>query len=366
MTHPHDPPKIDDLRIAAMSPVPTPHEVIEDLPTPAAVAHTVAAGRAAMSDILAGRDDRLAVVIGPCSIHDPKSALEYAHRLAAVRAELSGELEIVMRVYFEKPRTTVGWKGLINDPRLDGSFRIDEGLHTARGVLLHVGELGLPAGCEFLDVITPQYVADLVSWGAIGARTTESQIHREMASGLSMPVGFKNSTEGDVQIAVDAVRAASQPHHFLTVGKDGCSAIATTSGNPDCHVVLRGGREPNYDAASVGAACGLMAAGKIPQRVMIDASHANSRKVADNQPGVVSDIAAQVEAGDQRVFGVMVESHLMSGRQDLVDGKALVYGRSITDACIDWETSVWVLERLARAVEGRRKLAKGRAPGVRA
>ena len=359
-------PRIDDLRIVSMSPVPPPTEVIEDLPTPSAVAHTVSAGRAALSDILAGRDDRLAVVIGPCSIHDPKAALEYAHRLAAVRQRLAGELEIVMRVYFEKPRTTVGWKGLINDPRLDGSFRISEGLHAARGVLLAVGETGLPAGCEFLDVITPQYLADLVSWGAIGARTTESQIHRELASGLSMPVGFKNSTEGDVQIAVDAVRAASQPHHFLTVGKDGRSAIARTEGNPDTHVVLRGGRQPNFDAASVGAACGLMAAAKISQRVMIDASHANSGKVADNQPGVVDDIAGQLEAGDRRIFGVMVESNLMSGRQDLVDGKALVYGRSITDACIDWETSVWVLERLARAVEARRALAKGRRGNVTA
>jgi 3-deoxy-7-phosphoheptulonate synthase len=308
-------------------------------------AETVRAGRKAIQNILHGRDDRLAVVIGPCSIHDPKAAMDYAQRLAAERQRLSGALEIVMRVYFEKPRTTVGWKGLINDPRLDGSFRIDEGLATARRLLCQVNELGLPAACEFLDVITPQYIADLVSWGAIGARTTESQIHREMASGLSCPVGFKNGTDGNVQIAIDAVKAAMQPHHFLAVTKDGRSAIAETSGNADAHVVLRGGREPNYDAASVAAVAGQMAAAGIKPRLMVDLSHANSGKQPERQPGVADDIARQVEGGERRVFGVMVESNLLAGRQDLVAGQELVYGRSITDGCIDWETSVWVLER---------------------
>ncbi len=259
-----------------------------------------------------------------------------------------------MRVYFEKPRTTVGWKGLINDPRLDGSFRIDEGLGAARRLLLRINDLGLPAACEFLDVITPQYIADLVAWGAIGARTTESQIHREMASGLSCPVGFKNGTDGNVQIAVDAVKAAAHPHHFLAVSKDGRSAIAATAGNPDAHVVLRGGAAPNYDAASIATVAGQMAAAGIAQRLVVDVSHANSGRQCERQPGVADAIARQIEGGERRIAGVMVESNLLAGRQDLVPGVAPLYGRSITDACIDWETSVWVLERLARAVEARR------------
>ncbi|MGH8327004.1 MAG: 3-deoxy-7-phosphoheptulonate synthase, partial [Steroidobacteraceae bacterium] len=272
---------------------------------------------------------------------------------------LQGALEVIMRVYFEKPRTTVGWKGLINDPQLDGSFRIDKGLRLARELLLDINELGVPAGCEFLDMITPQYIADLVAWGAIGARTTESQVHRELASGLSSPMGFKNGTDGNVRVAVDAVRAASQPHHFLAVTKQGRSAIAATSGNSDCHIILRGGRTPNHDPDSVEAACREMTAAGISTRLMIDASHGNSQKRPERQPAVVETIAAQIEAGNQSIGGVMIESHLVAGRQDLVPGRALVYGQSITDGCIDWPTSVTVLERLATAV-GRRRERMGR------
>ena len=347
----------DDLRIQSITPLRPPAELIDDLPVSHRAGETVTAARAAVQSILHGADDRLVVVIGPCSIHDPKAAMDYAHRLAAQRERLKGSLEIVMRVYFEKPRTTVGWKGLINDPRLDGSFRIDEGLRTARQLLCHINDLGLPAACEFLDVTTPQYIADLVAWGAIGARTTESQIHREMASGLSCPVGFKNGTSGDVQIAIDAVKAASQPHHFLAVTKDGRSAIAATTGNADAHVVLRGGASPNYDAASLAAAAAQMAAQGLAQRLMVDVSHANSGKQPERQPGVADDVARQIEAGERRIFGLMVESNLLAGRQDLTLGAPLVYGRSITDGCIDWETSVWVLERLARAVETRQTSA---------
>jgi len=295
------------------------------------------------------------VVIGPCSIHDIGSAMEYAGRLARQRERLKDSLEIVMRVYFEKPRTTVGWKGLINDPDLDGSFQINRGLRRARRLLLDINQLGLPAGCEFLDMITPQYIADLVAWGAIGARTTESQVHRELASGLSCPVGFKNGTDGNVKIAVDAVQAASQAHHFLAVTKQGRSAIATTSGNGDCHIILRGGKAPNYDASSVDAAWKVSAASGVSTRMMIDASHGNSSKRFENQPGVVDAIASQVEAGDSRIGGVMIESHLVAGRQDLVAGKPLVHGQSITDACINWDTSVQVLERLALAAKRRRE-----------
>ncbi|MGA0600042.1 3-deoxy-7-phosphoheptulonate synthase [Caulobacter sp. KR2-114] len=344
----------DDLRIRAITPLRPPADLIDDLPVSHRAGATVSGARAAVQSILHGDDDRLVVVIGPCSIHDPRAAIDYAERLAAQRERLKGSLEIVMRVYFEKPRTTVGWKGLINDPRLDGSFRIDEGLRAARQLLLHVNDLGLPAACEFLDVITPQYIADLVAWGAIGARTTESQIHREMASGLSCPVGFKNGTGGDVQIAIDAVKAASQPHHFLAVTKDGRSAIAATSGNADAHVVLRGGTAPNCDAASIAGASTRLAAAGLPTRLMVDVSHANSGKQPERQPGVADDIARRIEAGERQVFGVMVESNLLAGRQDLTPGQPLVYGRSITDGCIDWETSAWVLERLARAVEARR------------
>jgi len=319
------------------------------------ISATVYGARRALHNILHGADDRLAVVIGPCSIHNPQAALEYAERLAKQRERFKGELEIVMRVYFEKPRTTVGWKGLINDPGLDGSFNINQGLRTARELLIGINGLGVPAGSEFLDMITPQYIADLVSWGAIGARTTESQVHRELASGLSCPVGFKNGTDGNIKIAVDAIKAASQPHHFLSVTKGGHSAIVSTVGNNDCHVILRGGKEPNYDARSVEDACQFLTKSGLKAQVMIDASHANSSKDYRNQPAVVENVAAQLDGGERRISGVMIESHLVSGRQDLVPGRALVYGQSITDGCIDWDTSVQVLERLADAVRTRRE-----------
>ena len=358
-------PSTDDLRIRAITTLSTPAQVMGDFPASAHAAHTVSASRTALHRILEGSDDRLAVVIGPCSIHDTAAALDYARRLLAQRRRHAGELEIVMRVYFEKPRTTVGWKGLINDPGLDGSFQIDRGLRLARGLLRDINELGMPAGCEFLDMITPQYIADLVAWGAIGARTTESQVHRELASGLSCPVGFKNGTDGNVKIAVDAVQAASQPHHFMAVTKDGQTAIAATTGNEDCHVILRGGRSPNYDAASVDAACQAIAGAGLQGRVMIDASHANSRKQPENQPAVIDDIAAQLAAGEQRIVGVMVESHLVGGRQELVPGQPLRYGQSITDGCIDWDTTVDVLERLAQAVCRRRAAARPTHRGMR-
>jgi 3-deoxy-7-phosphoheptulonate synthase len=354
-------PLTSDLRIRKIEPLATPAELIEEFPCDEAVSDTVSNARAALHEILHGRDDRLAVVIGPCSIHDPQAAIEYARRLRPLRDALGGELEIVMRVYFEKPRTTVGWKGLINDPHLDGSFRINEGLALARGLLRDINALGLPAGCEYLDVVSPQYISDLVAWGAIGARTTESQIHREMASGLSCPVGFKNGTSGDVKIAVDAVGAASHPHHFLAVTKHGQSAIASTTGNPDCHVILRGGKTPNFDAASVQAASEVLGRSGLDARLMIDASHANSSKKPENQPAVVEDIATQLEAGESRIVGVMVESHLVAGRQDLVQGQRLTYGQSITDGCIGWAESVAVLERLAAAVRARRARAVSQA-----
>jgi 3-deoxy-7-phosphoheptulonate synthase len=347
--------RTDDLRIRDIRELITPEDLMRELPCSEEISGTVARSRQAVHRILHGLDDRLAVVIGPCSIHDTRSAIEYAERLAEQRERLKDSLEIIMRVYFEKPRTTVGWKGLINDPDLDGSFRINQGLRLARGLLLNINQLGLPAGCEFLDMITPQYIADCVAWGAIGARTTESQVHRELASGLSCPVGFKNGTDGNVKIAVDAVQAAAQPHHFLAVTKQGRSAIATTSGNPDCHIILRGGKTPNYDATSVDAAWKVGEAAGVRTSMMIDASHGNSSKRYENQPGVVDAIAQQVETGDRRIGGLMVESHLVAGRQDLTPGKALVYGQSITDACIDWDTSVRVLERLALASERRRR-----------
>ncbi|MGN6101787.1 MAG: 3-deoxy-7-phosphoheptulonate synthase, partial [Devosia sp.] len=317
---------------------------------------TVLAARHAVHNILSGADDRLLVVVGPCSIHDPAAAKDYAHRLAALRHRLAPALEIVMRVYFEKPRTTVGWKGLINDPNLDGSFDIDNGLRTARSLLLDINDLGLPAACEFLDMTTPQYIADLVSWAAIGARTTESQIHRELASGLSCPVGFKNGTDGNVRIAIDAVGAARHPHHFMAVTKEGRSAIASTTGNEDAHIILRGGKAPNHDAESVAAAGEALAKAGLRPAVMIDASHANSAKRPENQPLVVEDIAGQLEAGERRIVGVMLESNLVAGRQDLVEGQPLVYGQSITDGCIGWETTVEVLERLAAAAARRSSL----------
>ncbi len=345
----------DDVRIREIKELAPPSHLLRELPVSAKASQVTFRGRQAIHQILQGTDDRLLVVIGPCSIHDTGAALEYARRLAEQRERLGEDLEIVMRVYFEKPRTTVGWKGLINDPDLDNSFQINKGLRIARQLLVEVNELGLPAGTEFLDMITPQYIADLISWGAIGARTTESQVHRELASGLSCPVGFKNGTDGNLRIALDAIKAASQPHHFLSVTKGGHSAIVSTNGNEDCHVILRGGKTPNYDAASVDAACKAAADAGLPCRLMIDASHGNSQKKPENQVPVLADVARQVAAGDSRLFGVMVESHLVAGRQDLVSGRQLVYGQSITDGCIGWEESVAVLDALAAGVRERRR-----------
>ncbi|TNC77321.1 3-deoxy-7-phosphoheptulonate synthase AroG [Janthinobacterium lividum] len=347
-------PRTDDLRIREMKELTPPSHLIREFACSEQAEQTAASARIALHRILHGQDDRLMVVIGPCSIHDTKAAMEYARLLVKERARFAGELEIVMRVYFEKPRTTVGWKGLINDPYMDNSFRINDGLRMARELLRDINELGLPAGTEFLDVISPQYVADLISWGAIGARTTESQVHRELASGLSCPVGFKNGTDGNVKIAVEAIKAASQPHHFLSVTKGGHSAIVSTNGNEDCHIILRGGKTPNYDAASVDDACKAIAAQGLAARLMIDASHANSSKKPENQIPVCADIASQVAGGDDRIVGVMVESHLVAGRQDLIPGKELIYGQSVTDGCIDWSASVAVLENLAAAVKLRR------------
>ena len=346
--------RTDDLRIREMKELVPPSHLIREFSCSEKASETAANARTALHRILHGQDDRLMVVIGPCSIHDTKAAMEYARQLAEQRQRFAGELEIIMRVYFEKQRTTVGWKGLINDPYMDNSFRINDGLRIARELLLNINELGLPAGTEYLDVISPQYIADLISWGAIGARTTESQVHRELASGLSCPVGFKNGTDGNVKIAVDAIKASSQPHHFLSVTKGGHSAIVSTNGNEDCHIILRGGKTPNYDAASVEAACKDIANAGLAARLMIDASHANSSKNPANQIPVCADIAHQIAGGDTRIVGVMVESHLVAGRQDLVPGKELVYGQSVTDGCIDWQSSVTVLEGLANAVKQRR------------
>ena len=349
------PPHTDDLRIRSFAPLSSPAELLRELPCTEPISTNVANARRALHAILHGEDDRLAVVIGPCSIHDPVAAMDYARRLKPLRESLGSSLEIVMRVYFEKPRTTIGWKGLINDPDLDGSFNINRGLRLARGLLCEINELGLPAGVEYLDTISPQYISDLVAWGAVGARTTESQIHREMASGLSCPVGFKNGTDGNVKIAVDAVSAASHPHHFLAVTKEGQATVAATAGNPDGHVILRGGKTPNYGAEHVASTCKLLEQAGLPARLMIDASHANSLKRPENQPAVVGEIAAQLTHGERRIVGVMVESHIAAGRQDLVPGKPLVYGQSITDGCIDWPSSVGVLKRLAEAVQARRR-----------
>jgi 3-deoxy-7-phosphoheptulonate synthase len=348
----------DDLRIRDIRELRTPAEVTHEFPRTDAATRTVLASRHAIHNILHGHDDRLVVVVGPCSIHDPAAAIDYARRLAPLRERLADHLEIVMRVYFEKPRTTVGWKGLINDPDLDGSFQIDNGLRLARSLLLEINNLGLPAGAEFLDMTTPQYFADLVAWGAIGARTTESQVHRELASGLSCPVGFKNGTDGNVRIALDAVTSASQPHHFLAVTKEGRSAIASTIGNEDCHIILRGGKAPNFDAESVDAAAADSLKSGITPAIMIDASHANSSKKPENQPLVLDDIGTQVAAGDRRIIGVMIESNLVAGRQDLIPGAPLTYGQSITDGCIGWETTVDVLEKLSAAVAARRRTAQ--------
>ena len=345
----------DDLRIREIKELSTPEEVMRDIPRNLTATRVVMAARNAIHAILGGADDRLVVIVGPCSIHDPIAAVDYATRLATLRERLADRLEIVMRVYFEKPRTIVGWKGLINDPGLDGSFNINKGLRLARNVLSAVNNLGLPAGTEFLDMTTPQYIADLVAWAAIGARTTESQIHRELASGLSCPVGSKNGTDGGVRIAADAVKSASHPHHFMAVTKGGRSAIAATSGNEDCHIILRGGSKPNYDAASVDAASAELHRAGVGLRIMIDTSHANSNKKPENQPKVAADIASQVASGDRRIIGAMIESNLVAGRQDVLPGVTLTYGQSITDGCIDFATTEQILHRLADAVAARRK-----------
>ena len=345
----------DDLRIREIKELNPPSHVMREFACTKEASETVFAARQAMHRILHGMDDRMIVVIGPCSIHDTRAAIEYAKRLKPVRDRLSADLEIVMRVYFEKPRTTVGWKGLINDPDLDGSFDINKGVRVARELLLDINSLGLPAGCEFLDMITPQYIADLISWGAIGARTTESQVHRELASGLSCPVGFKNGTDGNVRIALDAIKASSQPHHFLSVTKGGNTAIVSTAGNEDCHIILRGGKAPNYSAADVNAACQLLAKNGLREQVMIDFSHANSSKQHRRQIDVAQDVAGQIAAGDARITGVMIESHLNEGRQDIVPGQPLQYGVSVTDACLSMEQTIPVLQTLAQAVRKRRQ-----------
>ncbi len=345
----------DDLRITGVDEVIPPEQLHREHPISERSAKTTCETRHAIHAILQGGDDRLLAVTGPCSIHNPDAAREYARRLKKVREELADNLLIVMRAYFEKPRTTVGWKGLINDPNLDGTFQINKGLRLARQLLLDVNEMGVPAGTEFLDLISPQYVADLVSWGAIGARTTESQSHRELASGLSCPVGFKNATDGGLKVAVDAIRSASHPHHFLSLTKEGRSAIFSTAGNDECHIILRGGHEPNYDAASVDRACGELGAAGLPARLMIDFSHANSRKQHERQMIVGHDVAGQVAAGDRRIIGVMMESHLLPGRQNVAPGRELVFGQSVTDACIGWEDTEALLHTLARAVRQRRK-----------
>ena len=345
----------DDVRIEGLRPLISPAILMEDLPVTEHASNVIANARRATTDIVHGRDDRLLVVVGPCSIHDPKAALEYADRLQTVAERLAADLLVVMRVYFEKPRTTIGWKGLINDPHLDGSFDINNGLRAARRLLLDLAQRGLPAGTEFLDVITPQFIADLISWGAIGARTTESQIHRELASGLSMPVGFKNGTDGNVQIAIDAIGAARNPHHFLSVTKQGISAIVNTAGNDSCHVILRGSNAgPNYDSASIAETVAKLESGDVTARVMIDCSHGNSRKDPARQPLVAADIAAQIRDGSHSILGVMIESHLKGGKQNHQDGTPLVYGQSITDACLEWDATEPVLEQLADAVRARR------------
>ncbi len=350
----------DDERIKAINVLPPPDHLIRFFPirgTP--VEKLITTTRRNIHDIMAGTDSRLLLVIGPCSIHDPVAALEYARKLREQREKYRDTLEIVMRVYFEKPRTTVGWKGLINDPYLDETFRIDEGLRIARQLLIEINRLGLPAGSEFLDVISPQYLGDLISWGAIGARTTESQVHRELASGLSAPIGFKNGTDGNIKIATDAIQAAAGGHHFLSVHKSGQVAIVQTNGNSQCHVILRGGKSPNYDAASVAAACKELTAAKLPATLMVDCSHANSSKQHEKQLDVARSVAQQVAAGSTSVFGVMVESHLQAGAQKFTPGKddasTLEYGKSITDACLGWSHSLELLDVLSQAVSARRK-----------
>jgi 3-deoxy-7-phosphoheptulonate synthase len=349
----------DDERIKDITVLPPPEHLIRFFPIQGSAVETlIAQTRRNVHNIMAGKDDRLLVVIGPCSIHDPAAALEYGRRLKEQREKYKDTLEIVMRVYFEKPRTTVGWKGLINDPYLDESFRIDEGLRIARQLLIEINRLGLPAGSEFLDVISPQYLGDLIAWGAIGARTTESQVHRELASGLSAPIGFKNGTDGNIKIATDAIQAAADGHHFLSVHKNGQVAIVQTKGNKDCHVILRGGKAPNYDAASVAAACADLVKAKLPATLMVDCSHANSSKQHEKQVDVAQEIASQIAGGSRSVFGLMVESHLNAGAQKFTPGKddatALEYGKSITDACLGWDDSLRTLALLSQAVTARR------------
>ena len=350
----------DDQRIQEVTPLPPPEHLIRFFPIAGTAIETLVGDtRRQVRQILDGADDRLLVVIGPCSIHDPAAALDYARKLKVERTKYADTLEIVMRVYFEKPRTTVGWKGLINDPYLDESYRIHEGLRIARQLLVDINRLGVPAGSEFLDVISPQYIGDLISWGAIGARTTESQVHRELASGLSAPIGFKNGTDGNLKIATDAIQAAARGHHFMSVHKNGQVAIVQTTGNKDCHVILRGGKTPNYDAASVAAASAELAAAKLPSKLMIDCSHANSSKQHQRQITVAQDIAAQLAAGNHNIMGVMVESHLHAGAQKFSAGQddpaKLAYGQSITDACIGWDDSVGVLQALSDGVMARRR-----------
>jgi 3-deoxy-7-phosphoheptulonate synthase len=346
--------RTDDVRIEQGDELLAPMQVMRELPATERTEATTYEGRKSVHDILRGADDRLLAVVGPCSIHDYGAAIEYARRLKAERERLKADLAIVMRVYFEKPRTTVGWKGFINDPSLDETFDMNEGLRLARKLLLEINEIGVPAGTEFLDLISPQYIADLISWGAIGARTTESQSHRQLASGLSCPVGFKNGTDGNIRIAVDAIKAASARHHFISITKSGHVAVFKTAGNEDCHVILRGGKSPNYDAGSVEAACGELASSGLAQRLMVDFSHANSSKQYQRQLEVAKDVGRQVAAGERRIVGVMAESHLNAGRQDLVPGQKLQYGVSITDACLGWEDTVKLLDTLADAVRRRR------------
>lgn len=348
----------DDLRIRQITELISPEQLVKDIGVSKQGGLTVAQARQTIHRILNDEDDRLLVIVGPCSIHDPEAALEYAALLRRAAEELTEDLFIVMRVYFEKPRTTVGWKGLINDPDLNNSFDINKGLHLARKLLSDLADMGLPSGTEYLDLISPQYSADLVSWGAIGARTTESQTHRELTSGLSCPVGFKNATDGDIQVAVDAIRSASQPHHFLSVTKQGHSAIFETTGNEDCHIILRGGKHPNYDMFSVQDAEAMLTKAGLPALIMIDASHANSRKIPARQVDVTRDIATQVGRGNRSIFGLMLESNLVEGRQDVVEGEPLTFGQSITDPCMSWDDTLPLLQELAAAVRLRRSVDK--------
>lgn len=346
----------DDLRIQTINELIAPSDLIGEIAVSDTAADTVSGARQTIHRILTGEDDRLLAVVGPCSIHDPGAARDYGTRLVEAARQVADDVFVVMRVYFEKPRTTVGWKGLINDPDLNNTFQINKGLRLARQLLADLGDMGLPAGTEYLDLISPQYVADLVSWGAIGARTTESQTHRELASGLSCPVGFKNATDGDIQVAIDAIKSASQPHHFLSVTKQGHSAIFQTRGNEDCHIILRGGKHPNYDMFSVEDASAMLKKAGLSPRLMVDASHANSRKRPERQVDVIRDLANQVARGNRDIFGLMIESNLVAGRQDVVAGQSLTYGQSITDPCIGWGDAALVLEELAEAVQRRRQV----------